>query len=59
MINYREIIKDEEIKLQNLYLETKNIIYLHYFEEILYLEVKLGIIDPDERINILDILLDI
>lgn len=58
MINYREIIKDEEIKLQNLYLETKNIIYLHYFEEILYLEVMLGIIDPDERINILDILLD-
>lgn len=55
MINYREIIKDEEIKLQNLYLETKNIIYLHYFEEILYLEVMLGIIDPDERINILDI----
>lgn len=40
MINYREI------KLQNLYLETKNIIYL---------EVMLGIIDPDERINILDI----
>lgn len=38
MINYREIIKDEEIKLQNLYLE-----------------VMLGIIDPDERINILDI----
>lgn len=31
MINYREIIKDEEIKLQNLYLETKNIIYLHYY----------------------------
>ena len=59
MINYREIIKDEEIKLQNLYLETKNIIYLHYFEGILYLEVMLGIIDPDERINILDILLDI
>lgn len=59
MINYREIIKDEEIKLQNLYLETKNIIYLHYFEKILYLEVMLGIIDPDERINILDILLDI
>lgn len=27
MINYREIIKDEEIKLQNLYLETKNIIF--------------------------------
>lgn len=52
MINYREIIKDEEIKLRNLYLETKNIIYLHYFEEILYLEVMLGIIDPDERINI-------
>lgn len=59
MINYRKIIKDEEIKLQNLYLETKNIIYLYYFEEILYLEVMLGIIDPDERINILDILLDI
>ena len=53
MINYREI------RVQNSYLETGRIKYLNYYEEILNLEVRLGMIDSDERNRRLSILLDI
>lgn len=59
MINYREIIIYEEIRVQNSYLETGRIKYLNYYEEILNLEVRLGMIDSDERNRRLSILLDI
>lgn len=59
MNNYKEVIMNEEIKVQSYYLDTRNIRYLHYFQEILNLEVLLGIIKPEEKIRKLCILLDI